>query len=115
MHARKWLSNSEVVLKKIPSGDRALEVDLDKGNLPSLKTLGVLWLAKEDIFTFKAGAPDEHFQFTKRNFLKKIATLFDPMGFFGTIHNQIKDSSARHVGIWTRLGRIARSAIDKEG
>ena len=91
MHARKWLSNSDVVLKKIPSGDRALEVDLDKGNLPSLKTLGVLWLAKEDIFTFRASAPDEHFQFTKRNFLKKIATLFDPMGFLAsfTIRSKI--------------------------
>ena len=31
MHARKWLSNSEQVLEKIPEGDRAAEVDLDKG------------------------------------------------------------------------------------
>ena len=42
MHARKWLSNSEQVLEKIPEDDRAAEVDLDKGNLPSMKTLGVL-------------------------------------------------------------------------
>ena len=105
MHARKWLSNSEVVLKKIPSGDRALEVDLDKGNLPSLKTLGVLWLAKEDIFTFKASA-DAHFQFTKRNFLKKIATLFDPMGFLApfTIRSKIllQDMWASELG-WDEL------------
>ena len=42
MQARKWLSNSEQVLKKIRVEDRAAEVDLDKGNLPSMKTLGVL-------------------------------------------------------------------------
>ena len=56
-------------------------MDLDKGNLPSMKTLGVLWLAKEDVFTYRVNPPDEKFQFTKRNFLRKIAMLFDPMGF----------------------------------
>ena len=81
MHARKWLSNSEQVLEKIPEEDRAAEVDLDKGQLPSVKTLGVLWLAKEDVFTYKVNPPDEKFQLTKRNFLRKIAMLFDPMGF----------------------------------
>ena len=81
MHARKWLSNSEQVLEQVPEEDRAAEVDLDKGNLPSMKTLGVLWLAKEDVFTYKVNPPDEKFQLTKRNFLCKIAMLFDPMGF----------------------------------
>ena len=56
-------------------------MDLDKGNLPSMKTLGVLWLAKEDVFTYRVNPPDEKFQLTKRNFLRKIAMLFDPMGF----------------------------------
>ena len=91
MHARKWLSNSAAVLEKIPEEDRALEVDLDKGNLPSLKTLGVLLLAKEDVFTFRASAPKESFQLTKRSYLKKIASLFDPMGFLApyTIQSKI--------------------------
>ena len=84
MHARKWLSNSEQVLKKKPVEDRAAEVDLDKRNLPSMKTLGVLWLAKEDVFTYRVNPPDEKFQLTKRNFLRKIAMLFDPMGFLAT-------------------------------
>lgn len=39
MHAN---SNSERVLEKIPEGDRSAEGDLDKGNLPSVKTLAVL-------------------------------------------------------------------------
>ena len=81
MPAREWLSNSERVLEKIPEEDRAAEVDLDKGNLPSLKTLGVLWLAREDVFTYRVNPPDEKFQLTERNFLRKIAMLFDPLGF----------------------------------
>ena len=81
MHARKWLSNSKQVLEKIPEEDRAAEVDLDKGSLPSVKTLGVLWLAKEDVFTYKVNPPKDDYPLTKRNFLCKVAMLFDPMGF----------------------------------
>ncbi|XP_078364043.1 uncharacterized protein LOC144648318 [Oculina patagonica] len=81
MHARKWLSNSPKVLEKIPIEDRASEVDITMEPLPTVKTLGITWLPEEDVFTFKANPPEETFQFTKRNFLKKIATLFDPVGF----------------------------------
>ncbi|XP_078360456.1 uncharacterized protein LOC144644785 [Oculina patagonica] len=76
MHARKWLSNSPKNLE-----DRASEVDITMEPLPTVKTLGITWLPEEDVFTFKANPPEETFQFTKRNFLKKIATLFDPVGF----------------------------------
>ena len=81
MHARKWLSNSETVLHRIPVEDRASEVDLEAGDLPSTKTLGLIWAATTDVFTFKVSQIPEQFKFTKRNFLKKIATLFDPLGF----------------------------------
>ena len=81
MHTRKWLSNSERVLEKIPEGARADEGDLAKGHLPSVKTLGVLSLAKEDFFTYRANPPEDDYPLTKRNFLRKIAMSFDPMGF----------------------------------
>ncbi|MCG8034838.1 MAG: DUF1759 domain-containing protein, partial [Candidatus Thiodiazotropha taylori] len=81
MHARKWLSNSPRVLKEVPLQDRKAEVDLDTGYLPSAKTLGVWWLANQDVFTFKENIPGDEMSYTKRNFLKKIATLFDPIGF----------------------------------
>ena len=81
MHARKWLSNSPEVLEHIPVKDRASHVNLNSDNLPTIKTLGILWIADRDVFTFKTAIKAEHTQMTKRKFLKRIATLFDPLGF----------------------------------
>ncbi|XP_067654160.1 uncharacterized protein [Haliotis asinina] len=39
MHARKWLSNSVKLLNEIPEKDRANEIDLVEGHLPSEKTI----------------------------------------------------------------------------
>ena len=80
MHTHKWLSNSPVVLSKIPLQNRANKMNLDEVNLPSVRTLGVMWIATEDVFTFDSQVIEE-FELTKRNFLKKMATLFDPLGF----------------------------------
>lgn len=80
MHPRKWLSNSSAVLAEIPEADRASEINLEEGQLPSVKTLGVLWQAEEDVFAFKLAPPADDFRFTKRNLLRKIATIFDPLG-----------------------------------
>ena len=80
MHARKWLSNSSKVLSEIRIQDRKFEVDLDREGLPSTKTLGVWRSADDDVFTFKENAPGDDMSYTKRNFLRKIATLFDPIG-----------------------------------
>ena len=81
IHARKWLSNSTRVLRDIPLQDRKAEVDLDADYLPSTKTLGVWWLSDQDVFTFRENAPSSDVKYTKRNFLKQITTLFDPIGF----------------------------------
>ena len=80
MYARKWLSNEPEVLQNIPSSDCATEVDLDRVELPQVKTLGVLWCPAEDVFKFQVNQPAEKHDQTKRNFLKGIATLFDPLG-----------------------------------
>ncbi|MCG8047834.1 MAG: hypothetical protein N0E48_19785, partial [Candidatus Thiodiazotropha endolucinida] len=81
MHARKWLSNSSGVLAQIPLQDRKAEVDLDREQIPCAKTLGVWWHADRDVFVFRENPPENTMMYTKRNFLKKIATLFDPIGF----------------------------------
>ena len=80
MHGRKWLSNSPTVLKDILLQDRKAKVDLDNEQLPSTKTLGLWWLAEQDVFTFEENAPSGDMKYTKRNFLRNIAILFDPLG-----------------------------------
>ena len=37
------------------------------------------WLAEQDVFTFEENAPSDDIKYTKRNFLRNIATLFDPL------------------------------------
>ena len=81
MQAHKWLSNSTKVHERIPVESRASEVHKASDGLPMVKTLGVTWLPGEDVFTFNANPPEKDFPLTKRNFLKKIAKLFDPVGF----------------------------------
>ena len=81
MHARKWLSNSQDVLSAIPVEDRASEIDLDSGELSTVKALGIILRAKEDILSFHSNPPEENRIITKRSFLRTIATFFDPLGF----------------------------------
>ena len=100
MHARKWLSNSSRVLAEIPVQDRKAEVDLDSDHLPSAKTLGIWWLADQDVFTFKEKAPDENMLYTKRNFLKKISALFDPIGLLAPLTIKAK---ILLQGMWTSV------------
>ena len=58
-HTHKWLSNSPIVLSKIPLQDRVNKMNLNEESLPSVKTLGVMWIAAEDVFTFKSQVSGE--------------------------------------------------------
>ena len=80
-HIHKWLSNDVDVIADIREEDRASEIDLEKRELPTTKTLGVLWSATDDKFFFRHSLPLDGFEFTKRNVLKKTATMYDPLGF----------------------------------
>ena len=65
MHARKWLSNVPEVLEHIPHADCVTEVDLDRGELPVVKTLGVLWTPNEDEFKYQVHLPSRDHYSTK--------------------------------------------------
>lgn len=69
---KKNTSNQAEVLKDIPAED--------ENKLSTTKTLGVLWTADEDNFSFKYSLTPG-IQLTKRNVLKKTATIYDPLGF----------------------------------
>ena len=79
-HLRKWMSNQAEVLKDIPAEDRASTIDLEENKLSTTKTLGVLWTADQDTFSLKYSLTPE-LELTKRNILKKTATIYAPLGF----------------------------------
>ncbi|XP_071816656.1 uncharacterized protein [Apostichopus japonicus] len=84
MSARKWLSNSKKVLEAIPVEHRAKEIKITDSEWPSIKALGLTWLAESDVFVFKG--PDRSLEkMTKRNILSQLASLFDPLGFLSPI------------------------------
>ena len=65
----------------------------------SVKTLGLQRLADVDVFTFNRKRRDSDLPFTKRNFLKKMASLFDPLGFLAPF---IVVAKILLQEIWTR-------------
>ena len=51
MFTHKWSSNFSEVLKEILHQDRAKELEFDRNISVTAKTLDVLWMAFENIFT----------------------------------------------------------------
>ena len=92
MEPRKWVSNSCSVLERIPKDKRAAKINLDQGTIPLMKTLGVLWLAEEDKFSFEI------------DMLGKVSTIFDPLGLISPCVAS-KDSVARTLETRIRMGR----------
>ena len=80
MHAHKWLSNSCKVLEGIPEEDCASKIRIYEEELPSTKTLGMVWLADKDLLSYRNIKIDKDLTCTKRNFLKILASVFDPLG-----------------------------------
>ena len=73
MKIRKWCSNEPDVLRDIPVEDRAGNVHLEDANMPTIKTLGVLWKSKEDVFTFQLVAPLYDDNLTKRKVISLMS------------------------------------------
>lgn len=88
-HIRKWVSNDVSVIADVKEEDRASEIDLEKRELPTTKTLGVLWSTTEDKFFFRHSLQFDGFEFTKRN-VKKDRYLVRPTRFLVALHNQIE-------------------------
>ena len=72
MNLREWNSNSKEFLNSISEQDRVKET--------VTKVLGILWNTVKDQLIVKGSKPAEFC--TKREVLKNIATVFDPVGFF---------------------------------
>ena len=80
MRPHKWLTNSKRVLQALPPEDRKLKWTIEDDTLPTAKTLGVVWEAENDQFTYSGQNLLGLSVSSKRTFLKVIARLFDPLG-----------------------------------
>ncbi|XP_037926645.1 uncharacterized protein LOC119661389 [Hermetia illucens] len=84
---RKWSTNYEEVLKHVSTADRETS-DVVNINLENtVKTLGLQWIPKDDIFTFKVKLPhiSANEPVTKRIITSNAAILFDPLGWIQPI------------------------------
>ena len=79
MKIRKLCSNEPDVLRDIPVEDRADNIHLEDGNMPTIKTLAVLWKSKEDVFTFQLVATLCDDNLTKRKVISLMSKIFDPL------------------------------------
>ncbi|XP_055634159.1 uncharacterized protein LOC129774446 [Toxorhynchites rutilus septentrionalis] len=89
---RGWMSNSEKVLQKLGESTSAEVKELSKeiGNF-SERVLGVLWMPRVDAFTYSANFVTVPEWPTKRELLKTVMSLYDPLGFLShfTVHGKI--------------------------
>ena len=83
MNLREWASNSEELLSFIPASDRA--------DQSILKVLGLSWNLKNDTLSIP-GVSDHKIgsAHTKREALKIVASIFDPLGYFAPTILQAK-------------------------
>ena len=58
-HIRKWISQEPGVIMDtvLPEVDRATKLDLERSKFPVTKTLGLVWIAQEDKFSFSFVPP----------------------------------------------------------
>lgn len=78
MNLREWVTNEKVVRDFIPQEDKA--------DLESVKVLGHFWDAKRDLLSLRAANANLRVQdVTKRNVLKGIASIFDPLGLLSPV------------------------------
>uniref|UniRef100_A0A8D8HDN4 (northern house mosquito) hypothetical protein n=1 Tax=Culex pipiens TaxID=7175 RepID=A0A8D8HDN4_CULPI len=85
MQLRKWASNEPQLLSEfspelLAKGEEQL-IDDDT----TVKTLGLIWNTKKDIFQFKVPELEPRPNFTKRIVASEMAQIFDPLGLLGPV------------------------------
>lgn len=82
---RKWTANNENILKGLPPDHLHNEKFLEMEDESRIKTLGIRWNAKRDCFYFVVKPLKQKPNYTKREVLSAIASLFDPAGWLGPV------------------------------
>ena len=83
MNLRDWMSNDESVMNEIPLDDRASQ--------GPMKILGLTWIIENDTICLKGHKESNaNSGLTKREALKRLASLYDPLGLFSPVTLQGK-------------------------
>ncbi|XP_075162761.1 uncharacterized protein LOC142235393 [Haematobia irritans] len=82
---RKWTANDDRILKDLPQEHLLSEHFLEIDDESKTKTLGIRWNAKSDTFYFSIRPIHLKDDYTKREVLSIIASLFDPAGWLGPV------------------------------
>jgi hypothetical protein len=95
-----WTSNSKEVIRSIPEELRSKELkefDMESAEIPTGRVLGLWWDPSTDFFTFKLNfskVPVEVVEGkrrpTKREVLKVVMSVYDPLGFLGHLIHKAK-------------------------
>lgn len=95
-HIRNWVSNSKIVIEQLGENNlhgkqRSLDV---KTELNFEKILGMWWNTSSDTFTYSINLNKEYLQEnyhpTKREVLRAMMSIFDPLGFLSFFNIYIK-------------------------
>lgn len=78
---RKWVSNCEAILQKVPPEHRECQLPLNIDDGGSIKTLGIQWCPSTDQLCFNVPEANTNTCCTKRMFLSQAAQLYDPLGW----------------------------------
>ena len=85
MNLRDWMSNDESVMNEIPLDDRASQ--------GPIKILGLTWIIENDTICLKGHKESNaNSGLTKREALKRLASVYDPLGLFSPVTLQGKSS-----------------------
>ncbi|KAG7299296.1 hypothetical protein JYU34_016216 [Plutella xylostella] len=88
---RKWSSNYQELLQGSHVTDSHQHA-FDFRHEESMKTLGLRWHPKEDVFSFelKCDSKSTKTKPTKRSLLSEISKLFDPLGWLSPVTTKLK-------------------------
>ena len=89
---RKWSSNTEELLCEIPECDREMKSPLSFNEKECLKTLGINWSPRDDMFWYVIQV-EYHNVDNKRNMLFDIGKIFNLLGWISPMTIIEKDSS----------------------
>lgn len=86
----KWCSNAEELLKNIPDHLQETSNNLTVDSDDTIKTLGLTYHPRSDIFSFNISLNNSTQPVTKRVILSDISKIFDPLGLVGPVITRAK-------------------------